>query len=265
MHFLQIKPNSDKYIDGILSETILKLVNSNNFNKYNDSISDMTELIENYVIELSNDNIMEYINTFFINLNKTDITSNNYNVLCLHKTENYYHLLLINNKINDNTYLHSLSDEEKKLKFNLIASSLSQYYNNNVAIFGDAFLIHMNCNSFDNLNKLENIDVNTIYNSYKYYNLFELMADIYHITLYVKELNRTMVYSRAIINNYILTHKPVLVLNDVIKITYNDLTLFIKITDHLYDSHSSIVSTTSDSYYLSNIVVKDIELINKLD
>ena len=263
MYFLQIKPNSDKYAEGILSETILKLLNSNNFNPQNDSISDMTELIEEHVIELSHDSPMNYINSFYIDANKLDIKLDSYNVLCLNKTGNNYHLLLIDRYLNDNTQLIKLSDDEKKAQFNLIGSSISQYYNNNIAIFGNVFLIHMDCFCYDNLNNLDkSLKINNIYNNYKFYNLFELIADVYFINIYVKELNKIMVYSRSIINNYLSTNKPVDVLKNIIKITYNNLTLFIKTSDHLVDSHSHIISMTNDSYYLSNILVSDIEEIN---
>jgi hypothetical protein len=265
MYFLQIKPNSDKYIDGVLSETIHKLLNSNSFNKDNDSIADMIELTEEYIKELSSDCIIDYINSHFATTNNTQITDTNYLIYPLSKNNKYYHLLLINGVINCNSYLNKMNGEEHKSQFNLIASSLSQFYNNNLAIFGDAFLIHIDCDCYNNLHKLnKEIDTSKIYNNYKYYNLFELMTDLYFINIYVKELNKIMIYSRKILSDYVNSNTPTILENNIIKITYNDLTLYIKTIDILVESHNYILNMLgTNNYYLSNITVPDIEFINK--
>jgi len=295
MYFIKIKPNSDKNINSVLSENILKLLNINNCNINNcnisiDSTSDMIDIIEEYIIEISNEDPIKYINSYFANINKLDDLEQFYDVQAINKTDNTYNLLLVNNYLNTPSMIDNLSDIVKQNNFNLIASSLSQYYNNSIAIFGDAFLININSSYFE---ILENIAINKqdqdkldekkiltlestlskytkIYYDYKYYNLFCSMADIYFINIYVQPLNKTVIYCRGILNtiiqDYTSKDKLDIINKNIIKINYNDLILYIKITDILPNSHNHIIlmiDDTSDSYYLTNIQNNDIELILK--
>ena len=128
--FIQIKPNSDKNIDSIISETIHKSLIQNNLNMSNDSIVDLIEISENYIIELFDEDPVKYINSYFANINKIDKEIQFYEILTINKTDNKYNLLLINNVLNS---ANNLSDDVRKNNFNLIASGLSQYYNNSIA------------------------------------------------------------------------------------------------------------------------------------
>jgi len=295
MHFLQIKPNSDKNIDSILNESILKILNSNQLMITQDSIADMSELIEDYCLEISKDDPILYINSFFANINKIENINEDhqfYDILAINKSDDKYNLLLINNHLNNNYVLNQLSNEERTSNFNLTASSLSQYYNNSNAIFGDVFLISINSSYYNLLEKITSVkndaddkniseeliessiskiytklnSYNTIYYNYRLIDLFKTMADIYYINIYVQPLNKTMLYSRGILNNYIQNNKPKIITDQLIQITYNDLILYIKITDILPNSHNHIVimiKNESDNYYLCNITNNDIELLLK--
>ena len=281
MYFIQIKPNSDKYIDSVLSETILKLLKSNDLNITNESISDMIELVEENIIELSNNDPIQYINSFFANINKTNEDKQFYDILAINRFTDKYQLLLVNNYLNIASMVSNLTDNERKTNFNLIASSLSQYYNNSTAIFGDVFLISIDSSYYNILEKIsslteENKDTsklessllnyNTIYYNFKFIDLFNTMANIYYINIYVRPLNNIMIYSRGILNNYILNNKPILITNNIIRIDYLDMQLYIKITDILPNSHNHIIlmiKNESDNYYLTNITTNDIELLLK--
>jgi len=281
MHFLQIKPNSDKYIDSVLSETILKLLKSDSLNITNDSTSDMIELCEDYIIELYQDDPIQYINSYFSNINKTNEEKQYYEVLAINKSNNKYDLLIVNNYLNIAQMISNMTDNERKTNFNLIASSLSQYFNNFTAIFGDVFMISIDSSYFDLLEKVSSFkedkkDTNeletlltsykTIYYDFKFINLFLAMSNIYYINIYVQPLNRTMFYSRGILNNYLQKNIPTPLTNNIIMINYMDMKLYIKITDILPNSHNHIIlmiKNESNNYYLTNINHNDIELLLK--
>ena len=92
------------------------------------------------------------------------------------------------------------------------------------------------------------------------------MADIYYINIYAQPLNKTIIYSRGILNNYMANNKAKLITNNIIMIDYSDTKLYIKITDILPNSHNHIIlmiKNESDNYYLTNITNNDIELLLK--
>jgi len=161
----------------------------------------------------------------------------------------------------------------RKNNFNLIASGLSQYYNNSIAIFGDVFLININSSYFDTLEKINTdnsesklLTYDSIYYNYKLIDLFNSIANIYYVNIYVQPLNKTMIYSRGILNNHIQNNKPTSIINNIIQINYLDMKLFIKITDILPNSHNYVmlmIQHESNNYYLTNILNNDIELLLK--
>jgi len=278
MHFLQIKPNSDKYIDSVLADTILKLLKSDNLNISNESVSDMIELCEDYISELSNDDPIQYINSYFADINKTDEIKQYYDIMAINKSGTVYNLLLINNYLNISSMVSMLTDDERASKFNLIASSLTQYYNNSMAIFGDVFMISIDSSYYDLLEIMKDDNKNkteieytlstykTIYFNFKFIDLFRTIASIYYINIYVLPLNQTVIYSRGILNNYITTNKPTIINNNIIMIEHTGMKLYMKITDILPNSHNHIIlmiKADSDNYYLTNITNHDIELLNK--
>ncbi len=278
MHFLQIKPNSDKYIDSVLADTILKLLKSDNLNISNESVSDMIELCEDYISELSNDDPIQYINSYYANINKTDEIKQYYDIMAINKSGNVYNLLLINNYLNISSMVSMLTDDERASKFNLIASSLTQYYNNSMAIFGDVFIISIDSSYYDLLEIMKDDNkkkteieytlstYKTIYFNFKFIDLFRTIASIYYINIYVLPLNQTVIYSRGILNNYVATNKPTIMTNNIIMIEHSGLKLYMKITDILPNSHNHIIlmiKADSDNYYLTNITNNDIELLNK--
>lgn len=278
MHFIQIKPNSDKYIDSVISDTILKLLKSDNLNISNESVSDMIELCEDYVSELSNDDPIQYINSYFANINKTDEIKQYYDIMAINKSSNVYNLVLINNYLNISSMVNMLTDNERSSNFNLIASSLTQYYNNSMAIFGDVFMISIDSSYYDLLEIIKEDDkktteieytlstYKTIYFNFKFIDLFRSIASIYYINIYVLPLNQTVIYSRGILNNYIANNKPTIMTNNIIMIEHSEMKLYMKITDILPNSHNHIIlmiKADSDNYYLTNITNNDIELLNK--
>ena len=292
MYFIKIKPNSDKYIDCVLSDNLLKLLNVNNFNLPIDSTTDMIDLTEDYIVEISNNDPIQFINSYFADINKSAETKQNYDILTINKTDERYNLLLINSYLNIPSMISEFSDEYREENFNLIASSLSQYYNNSVAIFGDVFIININSDYYDILENITDIkeqekpdDTNkckiselelllnkyrTIYYDYKYYDLFYTMSNIYYVFIYVQPLNKKMVYSRGILNNIIKKHatnnKLNIINSNIIQIEYNDMILYVKIDEILPNSHNHIIimtGNTSDNYYLTNILNNDIEILLK--
>jgi hypothetical protein len=273
MHFIQIKTNSDKNIDSILSESILKVLNSNNFKLTNDSTLDLIDLIEDYIIELSEEDPIHYINSYFASINKSNDPKQYYDILAIDRSNNKYHLLLVNNYLNIPCMIEQLSDTDRLNKFNLIASSLSQYYNNSIALFGDAFIVSIDSSYYDILEKdgeekdKQISSYKTIYYSFKYIDLFRSIADIYYINIYVQPLNQTVVYSRGILNNYIQSIKPNQITDNIIQIDHNNLKLYIKIMDILPNSHNHIllkINNESNNYYLTNILSNDIEILLKI-
>ena len=287
MYFIKIKPNSDKYIDCVLFDNILKILNINNFNLPQESTLDMIDLAEDYITEINVDDPIEYINSYYASINNSESNTQYYDILTINKTDDKYNLLLVNSYLNIPSMLSELSDSYREINFNLIASSISQYYNNSVAIFGDVFIININSKYFNvleqindlkqkedhKIDEVSNLELilskyKTVYYDYKYYDLFSSMASIYYIHIYVKPLNKKMIYGRGILNNLIKkqnTDKKLNIINlNIIQIEYNNMMLFIKIDEILPNSQNHInliVGDTSDNYYLTNILNNDIELL----
>ncbi len=289
MYFIKIKPNSDKYIDCVLADNMLRLLNMNDFNLPIESNTDMIDLIEDYIVELSMNDPIQFINSYFASINCSDLSMQYYDILTINKTDDKYNLLLVNNNLNIPSMISEFTDTFREKNFNLIASSLSQYYNNSVAIFGDVFLININKDYYDILENINNIkqkdnnnndDINdlelvlskykNIYYDYKYYNLFNSMTNIYYVNIYVQPLNKKVIYSRGILNNiiqkYVSSNKLNIINSNIIQIFYSDMIMFIKIDDILPNSHNHIVlmiGDISDNYYLTNILNNDIEILLK--
>ena len=262
MYFIHIKPNSNKDFDANIVNQVYKELNStDNLLFKHDNIDDLVDIVEDYIVELNNNEPIVYISNIL----------KNYDILPINKSNNKYNLLIVSSRLNNPHMLATMSDEEKQQSFNLVCSSLVQFYNKNQVIFGDAFIINIDSTIYnkimsDQSEQSTNIEIdNSIYFNYKFIDLFQTIADIHYIQIYVKPLNKTVLYSRNIINLYLEQNKPKEITDSIISIEYDSLILYIKYTEILPESHNHILrqTTNQDLKYLTNILNEDIvKIIN---
>lgn len=271
--FVQIKPNSDNNVCNLLKENCHKIASTNNFDDISDLKDDVFELFDDIIIKHTNNDPILMINSFFASINGRDISEQNYDTLIFNKNDNKYNIILVNTLYNSTT--NNLSDTERTEQFNLLASLLIQSSSNNNVIFGDAFIININCSFYDSLlNKKANIeDYVNIYYNYTIDNLVNSYTDVLYVRIFVKSItgsnNNFIIYNREILDKFLQTSEVIQVGNNIIKLTNNDKYLFIKTTDFLPNSHNSIMTMIKDdvnnnNYYLTNLLNDDYEILEKL-
>jgi len=271
--FLQIKPNSDNNISNLLKEKCHKIASTDNFDDISDLKDDVIELFDDIIINHSNNDPILMINSFFASINGRDISEQNYDTLIFNKTNNKYNIILVNTLYNSTK--NNLSDTERTEQFNLLASILIQSTTNNNVIFGDAFIININCSFYDSLlnQKTDNENYVNIYYNYTINDLINSYTDVLYVRIFVKSINGSnnnfIIYNREILDKFLQTSEIIQVGNDIIKITHNDKYLFIKTTDFLPNSHNSIMTMINDevnnnNFYLTNLLNDDYEILEKL-
>jgi hypothetical protein len=271
--FLQIKPNSDNNISNLLKENCYKIASTDNFDDISDLKDDVIELFDDIIINHSNNDPILMINSFFASINGRDISEQNYDTLIFNKTNNKYNIILVNTLYNSTK--NNLSDTERTEQFNLLASILIQSTTNNNVIFGDAFIININCSFYDSLlnQKTDNENYVNIYYNYTINDLINSYTDVLYVRIFVKSINGSnnnfIIYNREILDKFLQTSEIIQVGNDIIKITHNDKYLFIKTTDFLPNSHNSIMTMINDevnnnNFYLTNLLNDDYEILEKL-
>lgn len=285
MHFIQIKPNTDKDINNNIIQTTLNLLYNNKLSPWNDSVSDLIDSLDETIIAHNNDNPIYFINNFF-NTSNNEITVQNYEILSYdfnYNNDQQYFIMLINKNINSSD-INSMPDSDKASKFNLIASSLVKYHNNSLAIFDDVFILSISKPYYDLLNNInalvgKNIDIsghqqilNTyseIYFDFKPFNIIESFANINYVKVYSKPDKSIHYYDRFIIDGFIKDNTYELIRSNIIKFNYKDKVLYVKSNDILPGSHYNIMNSikeqtkdTNDYYYFSNLSDNDIIFIN---
>lgn len=275
INFLQIKPNSNNELNSIIIETSRKLLNSNNLTYWNNDVKDIIDELDDVIKIHINDDPISFINQYFKKINNIDVQQQ-YDIIPFNisNTLDRYHIMLVNNIINVPSYIQKLSVQEQKNNFNLLASSLLKFHSNSIAVFGDVFIIGISKEYYDKLIKdvkIENVDINNIYFSFKHFDLIEIFANIYFVKIYAKPINTIIFYSRDILNSYIKDHKHKNIITNIIELQHNDMKLYIKICDALPESHNCIMTLVNkqeeneqyNNFYIINLSHDDIENINK--
>jgi hypothetical protein len=108
--FVKIRPNSDKNINSVLNEYILKMHNMSDPSSWKDDIID---LIEDYITIHKEVDPILYINNYFAQINKTnsDKQTQNYDILSYDRVDLRYNVMLVNNLYNYTYSLFLLLDQ----------------------------------------------------------------------------------------------------------------------------------------------------------
>jgi hypothetical protein len=285
INFLQLKPNSDNNIISRSLEIMHKLLSNNSFYSTSDDLEDLIIDIDDHIKCHNLTDPITFINNFFKNQNNNQSHNQSHNqnekyydILSYNCSDNKYNLMLINNQINNPSYLKNLKDTEQKKLFNLLGSSITKYYTNSEAIFGDVFFINIDKKYYDTLLKIDSAEnINQIYSNVSVFNLFEYWASTSYIKIYENTCKKFVYYSREYFNNFLknITKNNMNILdNNIIKIKYEQVELYTKYDESLPNSHNYILNMinkeTLDSesqiedvnnYYFTNIKEVDIKLI----
>ena len=288
MYFIQIKPNTDKDINNNIVQTTLNLLYNKKLSPWDESVEDLIDSLDQYIITHNNDNPIYFINNYF-NTSNIDVTTQNYEILSYDFNYNnstpQYFIMLTNKNINS-TSINILSESEKHSKFNLIASSLVKYHNNSIAVFDDVFILSISKPYYDLLNSInalreKDVDItkhekllnsyNDIYFDFKSFNIIESYANINYVKIYTKPDNSTNYYDRFVIDGFIKENTYEYIDSKIIKFNYKDKILYVKTCPILPGSHyyimNSIREQTNDSndyFYFCNLLDDDIIFINNL-
>lgn len=262
--FIHIKPNSNKDNFNQLNELTLKLANSNNSSLIDEELENINDIFEDVIIEKSELDPITYINSFY-----SDNNNKNYDIMSYDISNDKYYLLIYNSLLNSTAYLSSLDDDKRKKEFNLVASNLIRYYDSSNAIFGDVFILSIDKSYYDlllNLDRNRDIELllnkyNKIYYDFKLYEFITSYINVNYVKLYAKPLNNTYIYPRDIIKA--LADKYELIENNIIKILYDNLELYVKVSNPLPNSYYQIMDNipeykTSDDFHITNITEEDI-------
>jgi len=306
--FLQLKPNSDKNINSICTETIQKLLSADKFNIRSDEIDDLIIDLDNHFVKHTKDDPIKFINDFFKNqfdsvsnpgsnpgsnsgsnsVSDTESNKQYYDIISYNYFDNKYNLMLVNNQINS-SYVKNLHHSDQQKYFNLLASSLVQYYTNSQAVFGDVFLISIDKKYYDtlleigNIHKIQDDEVKTkildsldkklsqidqIYYSMSLFNYLESFALTTFVKIYEHTTKQYVYYSREYLDNFFknIPNKTMLK-NKVIKVNYEKIELYLKYDDPLPGSHYYVINMineesqqndSSNEYNFINITQSDI-------
>lgn len=285
--FVKIKTNSNKDFCANICEKIIKYLQTDKFYSHDDDVQDLIEDFDDIITINKSNDPATFINKHFKNEdNKESDSNNNYTVTpyYTHNSDQIF-LLLTNSLLNSSGYMEKKTESEQKKEFNLIASDLTKYYSNNVAIFGDVFIISMNREYFTILDKAMDSDkyddiINKfnkqIYYSIDLFNFIESYANVHYVKIYVKPTNNIIVYSRDILEKYIKSsqYQHEKIKNNLIKCSHEKLVLYIKYTESpinscYYNIDKALVtnpdiynnSSGLDNLYFTNITNSDILFI----
>ena len=303
IQFLQLKPNSDNNIISRSLEIIHKLLSNNSFYPTSDDLEDLIIDFDDHIKYHHISDPIKFVNNFFQNQVPTQDSSQEptqdssqeptqdnkyYDILSYNYSDNKYNLMLVNNQINNPSYLKNLKENEQKKLFNLLGSSITKYYTNSEAIFGDVFFINIDKKYYDTLlkidstnyisdKKLNEYNINQIYSNVSIFNLFEYWASTYYVKIYENTRKQFVFYSREYLNNFLKNIKKNnmnIINNNIIKIKYESIELYVKYDESLPGSHNNILNMISkeqsdnqslsddvNNYYFSNITELDIKLI----
>ena len=271
--FLQL--NCNKNIDSNLKisnefiEPLNKYITSNNLS--NEHIEDLTEyLIDNKFINiLKKDDPISYINNYF----KGDYNDDNI----------YYHIYSYDYS-SDLSKIHLILVDKSKMcvtitikdidysSFNQLGSILLKYHTNSNAIFGDIFLLSIDSKYYKSLcekeekekeKEKEKIEYNKLYYDFNVETLIRSYKSIYFVNIFVEPNRYEYPYDRSIIDNLIKTTKYEIVDGNIIKVKYENLTIYTKFTDPLFESSIMIsnMAGSSNDFHLVNIDENDIKKI----
>jgi hypothetical protein len=125
--------------------------------------------------------------------------------------------------------------------------------------------------------KLNEYNINQIYSNVSIFNLFEYWASTHYVKIYENTCKKIVYYSREFLNNFLknITKNDMNIINNnIIKIKYEQVELYVKKDEPLPGSHNNILNIINrekldnelqnddvNNYYLSNITELDIKLI----
>jgi hypothetical protein len=273
--FVQL--NCNKNIDSNLKisnefiEPLNKYITSNSLS--DEHIEDLTEyLIDNNFIKiLKKDDPIMYINDYFKGDSKDDnIYYNIYSYDYSSDLSKIYLILADKNKM-----CITMTKDIDYNSFNQLGSILLKYHTNSNAIFGDIFLVSIDSKYYKSLcekekdeeteKKKEKIEYMKLYHDFNTETLIRSYKSIYFINIFVEPNRYEYPYDRSIIDNLIKTTKYEIVDGNIIKVKYENLTIYTKFTDPLFESSIMISNMAggSNDYHLINIDEDDIKKIIK--
>jgi len=284
MQFIEIKPNNNKNINDSLLETINKLLASNTTNNnLDDEFEDIYVDHNDYFIEHTHDDPINYINDFFCFTEHKHLI--NYDIMSFDfdRLNNRIHLMLSDKNKNSTTFINSIDDNYRKENFNLLASTLTKYYTNSSALFGSVFIISINCSYYtlldeiqqkhEQLHKLncENIEeliepltkqLNSFTEIYYSFNSKKIIESFMNVCFVKIFANKTIyIYARDILENFIKNDIVKFEIfnteHSIIKLTYEAKIIYVKYMTPLINSHRKILNIINYSV--------DTNLDNKLD
>ena len=272
MEFLEILPNNENIFDENLLDNIHKL--SNNIeNEYFELFYNLKNMfIENkHIILHKYDDPISYITSYFLNINANINTEQKYNIFSYDCSGDIIYLMFCDSLLNNKTYLTSLDTEHIENKFNLIASELIKYYNNNIAIFGNVFILGMNKSFYKKYDKQDNKEkINDICYKFNYENLIHSLINVNYIKILVKPNNNIITYNRTILLSFLENNNYELCDNNIIKCNHNNNLIYIKYSDPLPDSFNEVLKTSNTdvynkhNYYLINLLDDEIKELIKI-
>ena len=279
--FLQLKPNSNNHFNSICYEIILKLLNNDDLKLTSNDTEDLLSLVENDIIKHTCNEPITFINNFFkkqLNIKQSDDKEIGqlYNIMSYNSSNNKYDLLLSNKQFNSSQYITNLQDIDKQTYFNSLGSLLVKYYTNSEAIFGDVFLLSIDKKYYDILLKFGDIgdvcdekqrktlydslnrdlkQINIIYYDMTTFNYLVSFASISYVKIYEHTSKNFVYYSREYLDNFFplvggggknISTKTFLK-NQIIKINYEKIELYIKYDKPLPGSHYSVINMINNS------------------
>lgn len=257
--------NPNLKISNEFIEPLNKYITSNSLS--DEHIEDLTEYLtdNSFINILKKDDPIAYINYYF----KGDCTDENiyYNIysydysLDLSKT---YLILADKNKM-------CITMTKKEIDyscFNQLGSILLKYHTNSNAVFGDIFLLSIDSKYYKSLcekdeDEKEKIVYEKLYYDFNAETLIRSYKSIYFVNIFVEPNRYSYPYDRSIIDNLIKTTKYEIVDGNIIKVKYENLMIYTKFTDPLFESSIMISNMAggSNDYHLINIDNNDIKKI----
>lgn len=260
--------NSNLKISNEFIEPLNKYITSNSLS--DEHIEDLTEyLIDNSFIKvLKKDDPITYINDYF----KGDCKDDNiyYNIYSYDYSSDLSKTYLI--LADKNKMCITMTKKEIDYdSFNQLGSILLKYHTNSNAIFGDIFLLSIDSKYYKSLCEDENkkeknkTEYKKLYYDFNPETLIRSYKNIYFVNIFVEPNKYEYPYDRSIIDNLIKTTKYEIVDENIIKVKYENLTIYTKFTDPLYESGVMIsnMSGCHNDYHLVNIDENDIQKIIK--
>jgi hypothetical protein len=284
IEFIHIKPNSDKNINNglleLLNKKLIEKISNVSSSWWNDTINDIYIDYNESFIECKSNDPVQFINNFFksidrsidrsINVESIDKSIDFYDIISYDSDGEKLYLMLVDKNKNSVGYMEKKNEVDRKKDFNLLASTLSKYHSNSIAIFGDVFLIAINKEYYIKLeNTSSKIDTQNsdkdyeelnkflvIYYNFKFNHLINSFANVNFIKIYsVIEseniIKNSFIYSRDVLENIIknpnIKSSIFDISKSIVKFSYENTNLFIKYTNPLPNSHYAIINEINKS------------------